>query len=115
MKSITPNDFFKTLSDENRLRIIRLLAKRNELCVCDIMSVLRMGQSKVSRHLAYLRKAGLVAGRKDGLWSHYSLAKPESGAHRRILECVSGCFNEVPALKNDLSRLKNLKLSGSCR
>lgn len=65
--------FFKVLSDEARLKIIWLLFNERELCVCDIMAAVGITQSKVSRHLATLRHAGLVADRKDGLWSYYSL------------------------------------------
>lgn len=67
-------DFFKTLSDEARLIILWLLFQRRELCVCDILAVLDVTQSKASRHLAALRHAGLIAGRKEGLWSYSTLA-----------------------------------------
>ena len=59
---------FRALSDSTRLRILHLL-KRGELCVCDLMQILRIPQAKTSRHLGYLRKAGLVTVREDGLWS----------------------------------------------
>lgn len=65
--------FFKVLADEARLQILWLLSNHDELCVCDIMVVLDITQSKASRHLLTLKHAGLVRDRKDGLWSHYSL------------------------------------------
>ncbi len=105
---------FKAFADETRLRILHLLTEKEELCVCDIVDILGMGQSKVSRHLAYLRNAGLVMDRKDGLWSYYSLAKPGNAAHKRVLDCVSGCFSEVKVLKKDTARLKKSKPARSC-
>ncbi len=70
MKAIA--QIFKALSDETRLRILALLT-RGELCVCDLMAVLRLPQSTVSRHLAYLRNAGLISDRREGVWMYYRL------------------------------------------
>lgn len=95
---------FRAFSDRTRLRILNLL-RGGELCVCDLIAVLEVPQAKVSRHLAYLRRAGLVRSRKDGLWSYYVLT-PASGAfHAKILECLSCCFADVPELSKDLERL----------
>ncbi|HKK02099.1 MAG TPA: metalloregulator ArsR/SmtB family transcription factor [Desulfuromonadales bacterium] len=69
--------FFKALSDETRLRILALLAA-GELCVCDLMAVLELPQSTVSRHLAYLRHAGLVEDRRRGVWMFYRLSTPDA-------------------------------------
>ncbi len=96
---------FKAVADQNRIRIVNLLGG-GELCVCDLMDVLRMGQSKVSRHLAYLRRAGLVEQRKRGLWSYYSLRKPVSTFHRRLVSCLQTCFDEAPLVKKDEARLQ---------
>ncbi|MBI4386563.1 MAG: metalloregulator ArsR/SmtB family transcription factor [Elusimicrobia bacterium] len=96
---------FRAFADETRLRILHLLARKKELCVCDIMRILKLPQSKVSRHLAYLRGAGLARDRKDGLWSYYSLAKPEGGFHKRLIGCLDGCFEEVTVLRKDSERL----------
>ncbi len=68
--------FFKALADETRLQILWLLLGREELCVCDIMTVLGITQSKASRHLRYLYHLGLVTDRRDGLWMYYRLAVP---------------------------------------
>lgn len=65
-------ELFKVLSDETRLRILNLLYKR-ELCVCDVMAVLGISQSKASRHLAALKRIGLLADRRKAQWMHYSL------------------------------------------
>ena len=66
-------DIFKALSDETRLRMVNLLYER-ELCVCDVMAVLQIPQAKASRHLIYLKNAGVVKDRKQAQWAHYSLA-----------------------------------------
>ena len=74
--------FFKTLADESRLQILWLLSKHEELCVCDVVEALCITQSKASRHLTTLKHAGLVADRRDGAWSYYSL-KPVANALER--------------------------------
>jgi len=72
----TTAKLFKALSDETRLRILSLLTA-GELCVCDLMEVLQLPQSTVSRHLAYLRNTGLVDDRRQGVWMYYRLTIPE--------------------------------------
>jgi ArsR family transcriptional regulator, arsenate/arsenite/antimonite-responsive transcriptional repressor len=66
--------FFAALSDETRLRLLSLIRNR-EVCVCYLQEVLNTNQPKISRHLAYLKRAGLVKARRDGKWTHYRLAK----------------------------------------
>ncbi|MFI5350544.1 MAG: ArsR/SmtB family transcription factor [Elusimicrobiota bacterium] len=105
---------FKAFADETRLRILHLLA-RGELCVCDLVGTLRLPQPKVSRHLAYLRGAGLVRVRKDGLWKHYSLAETSGKFHRSLIGCLRGCFSEVEVLRRDVERLRNSEGKISCR
>jgi ArsR family transcriptional regulator, arsenate/arsenite/antimonite-responsive transcriptional repressor len=95
---------FRAFSDRTRLRILCLLRK-GELCVCDLVDLLSVRQPTVSRHLAYLRKTGLVVVRKDGLWSHYRLAPSTSACHAKLLECLHGCFDDVPGVKADARRL----------
>lgn len=75
-------DIFKALSDETRLRILKLL-ERGELCVCDIVTALDMSQPKVSFHLNTLKEAGFIKDRKDGRWIHYQL--DDSDFFRRSL------------------------------
>jgi ArsR family transcriptional regulator len=99
---------FQACADRTRLRILNLLLGGDELCVCTIIAVLRLPQAKVSRHLAVLRKAGLVLGRKDGLWVHYRLAEASGTFHRRMLDCLQCCWAEVPELQRDLERLKRV-------
>ena len=95
---------FRAFSDRTRLRILHLL-RRGELCVCDLVAVLDVPQPKASRHLAYLRRAGLVTARKEGLWMHYSLAPARSPFHQKLLDCLASCFADVPELARDDARL----------
>ena len=120
MKTVTrstPVDkMFRAFSDRTRLRILHLLGG-GELCVCDLVDVLGVPQPKASRHLAYLRKAGLVVARKDGLWQHYSLAPAATEFHRSLLNCLACCFRSVPELKRDAERLGRSRAaccSGEC-
>lgn len=96
---------FRAFADRTRLRILNLLSGREEICVCDLMRVLDLPQAKVSRHLAYLRRAGLVAGRKQQQWMHYRLLPAKGRFHAKLLECLNCCIGEVPALKSDRHRL----------
>src|SRR5215470_8269105 len=75
---------FRALADRTRLRLLNLIADR-EICVCYFVEILRLSQPKVSRHLAYLRRAGIVASRRDGKWMHYRLVPPPSGPAAIIL------------------------------
>jgi ArsR family transcriptional regulator len=94
---------FRAFADRTRLRILNLLVP-GELCVCDLIRVIGGPQPKISRHLAYLRKAGLVTARKDGLWMYYSLAPAKGRFHHKLLECLSCCFTDVPELAKDAKR-----------
>lgn len=102
------NRMFRAFADQTRLRILHLLARERELCVCDIVKVLRLPQSKVSRHLGYLRGAGLVADRKDGRWSYYALEKPVGRFQRALISCLGSCFGEINQFRRDAGRLARL-------
>ena len=104
-------DLFRLLADETRLRILILLT-RGELCVCDIMSIIGATQSKTSRHLAYLRSAGLVHARREGLWIHYSLAKPTGVLQQRVFEWLRHAEGELPQAADDLRALREIRRSG---
>jgi ArsR family transcriptional regulator len=110
-------ELFKALADETRLRILHLLV-RGELCVCDIVAVLAIGQSKASRHLACLRNAGLVEDRRSGVWMHYSLAAPGSATQRHILEWLAEAQDELPQAAADLRALRawlrSVRRAGQC-
>src|SRR6186997_610545 len=96
---------FRAFADRTRLRILHLL-RGGEVCVCDLQTVLRAPQAKVSRHLAYLRRAGLVSARKQGLWSYYTLSPARDAVHRKLLECLDTCFAALPEIERDAARLK---------
>jgi ArsR family transcriptional regulator len=95
---------FRALADPTRLRLLNLIADR-EICVCYLVEILRMSQPKVSRHLAYLRRAGIVASRRDGKWMHYRLRTPDDDAAAAILREVLGRLQPIPAMRRDASRL----------
>lgn len=97
---------FKALSEPVRLRIMNLLL-HGERCVCDLMEVLGMPQSTVSRHLAYMKNAGLVKGRRQGVWMYYRLAEGESCLHGELLAMLASCLPRAVEAENDLKRLIN--------
>ena len=108
-----PNQLFKAFSDETRLRILNLLAQR-DCCVCEFQQLLRVPQPKISRHLAYLRRTGLVEMRKCGKWAMYSLAPARDGVHRTLVHCVKSCFADIQLLRRDRERARKMK-PVSCR
>ena len=97
--------FFKVLADEARLQMLWLLFNRRELCVCNIMAVLEITQSKASRHLAALRNAGLATDRKEGLWSYYSLRPVEDPDVRAQLKLLRATLAKRGDAKQLLSKL----------
>lgn len=96
---------FGAFADRTRLRILNLL-RDGEVCVCELVRVLKAPQPKVSRHLAHLRKAGLVLARRDGPWMHYRLAPAAEPFHRALIGCLTSCLASVPELNRDLKLLK---------
>jgi ArsR family transcriptional regulator len=107
------NLLFRAFSDRTRLRILHLL-REGELCVGDIVKVLQVPQPMASRHLAYLRRAGLVLTRRDGLWNFYRLAPTRTAFHRNLLACLRTCFRDVPELAIDSRRKAAIRKSGGC-
>jgi ArsR family transcriptional regulator len=95
--------FYAALSDETRLRLLCLMRGR-EVCVCHLQGVLGTNQPKISRHLAYLRKAGLVEMRRDGKWRHYRLKKID-GDLEAILSRTLAHLEQQPRIKKDSDRL----------
>jgi ArsR family transcriptional regulator, arsenate/arsenite/antimonite-responsive transcriptional repressor len=95
---------FAALADRTRLRLLNLIAGR-EVCVCYLVEILRQGQPKISRHLAYLRKAGVVGARRDGKWMHYRIEKPEDMAAASILDAVLESLKSDREMQSDLTRL----------
>ena len=95
----------KAFADPVRLRLLNLLSADAEVCVCHLHEALNLPQPTVSRHLAYLRKHGLVVGRKDGLWVHYRHAKPKTELHRTLLGCVGTSMGDPEVFRQDRQRL----------
>lgn len=95
----------KAFADPVRLRLLSLLSEDKEVCVCHLHEALRLPQPTVSRHLAYLRKNGLVVGRKEGLWVHYRRARPKSSLHRTLVGSIDTCLADVDTLRQDAERL----------
>ena len=95
---------FKALADGTRLRILALL-QAGEVCVCDIHGSLDLPQPTVSRHLAYLRKTGLVQGRKEGLWVHYRLTPLPDPVSQTVVEAANHALGHLEAGERDRRRL----------
>ena len=91
---------FSGFADPTRLRILNLLAA-GELCVCDLVELLDLPQPLVSRHLAYLRRAGLVDVTRTSKYAHYRLAEPENAVHRNLINCVRSCFVGIKSLDRE--------------
>jgi ArsR family transcriptional regulator len=102
---------FKALADETRLRILGLLLT-GEVCVCDIHESLKIPQSKASRHLAYLRRSGLVETRRSGLWIHYRLGRLADPVLSAIVDSVRHALTHVDVAHKDAARLQ--KRNGCC-
>jgi ArsR family transcriptional regulator, arsenate/arsenite/antimonite-responsive transcriptional repressor len=117
MKSDTPQiaaDLaFRAFSDRTRLRILHLLLD-GELCVGDLVAILKTPQPTASRHLAYLRKARLVTTRNHGAWTFYALAPARSAFHKKLLACLAQCFTELAEIASDSRKAKQVKRSGGC-
>lgn len=105
---------FKALADESRLRIYNILLTSGELCVCDVEETLQFTQTKVSRHLAYLKRAGLVKDRKQGLWMLYSIADLKNDEQRHLLQAIAEGLKADPVAQRDAKLLaRNIK-RGCC-
>ena len=102
---------FKALADATRLRILGLLLT-GEVCVCHVHESLRISQPKASRHLAYLRRSGLVDTRRDGLWIYYRLAALEDPQIAAIQQAVACALTRADAVQRDIGRLR--KITGCC-
>ena len=104
---------FRAMADRTRLRVLNLL-RGGEVCVCDLVAVLNVPQPKVSRHLAYLRRAGLVQARKEGHWAYYRLANHPSPLRSKLLDCLTICQDDVPQFGRDTEKLKLCGKSACC-
>ena len=99
--------FFKALADPTRLRIINLLADQ-EVCVCFFVEILKTNQPKISRHLAYLRRAGIVAARREGIWMHYRISTPQDVNGAKVLADVREWLAKDALMQQDRNRLNKI-------
>ena len=107
---------FKGFADPTRIRILSLLAA-GELCVCDIVDILGLPQPAVSRHLAYLRRTGLVDVTRDAKFAHYRLAAAQHTVHQNLINCVRTCFRGITSLDRERRKAEsrvNARASDPC-
>jgi ArsR family transcriptional regulator len=95
---------FAALADPTRLRLLNLMQGR-EVCVCYFVEILKQGQPKISRHLAYLRRAGIVEARREGKWMHYRMERPADTRAGSVLDAALKSFESDPKMQADLARL----------
>jgi ArsR family transcriptional regulator len=98
--------FFQALGDTTRLRLLNLMGDQ-EICVCYLVEILAQGQPKISRHLAYLRRAGVVEARREGKWMHYRIVPPLNAGAAKLLQQTLAWLKEDRAMQADRARLSN--------
>lgn len=98
---------FAALADPTRLRLLNLMSGR-EICVCYFVEILGQSQPKISRHLAYLRRAGVASARREGKWMHYRIVQPADAAASAILSTVLASFAEDRQMQADRARLASV-------
>ncbi len=96
---------YRALADRTRLRLLNLIADK-EICVCYFVEILKTSQPKISRHLAYLRRAGIVAVRRQGRWMHYRLLAPRDTVASAILKETLAHLRQMPEMQADLAKLE---------
>jgi ArsR family transcriptional regulator len=105
-KKLGLDALLKTLADRTRLRLLNLMGD-HEICVCFLVEGVQTSQPKISRHLAYLRRSGLVAARREGLWMHYRIQRPQDANLARVLDEVLESAARDPEMKQDVARLNS--------
>ena len=103
-KSFNLERFFQALGDNTRLRLLNLMGDQ-EICVCYFVEILDQPQPKISRHLAYLRSAGIVAARREGKWMHYRIVMPPNIGAAQVLQQTLAWLGEERAMQADRARL----------
>jgi ArsR family transcriptional regulator len=106
------SEILKALADENRIRIVNLLLKEAELCVCEIETILELSQTNASRHLAKLKSAGMVALRKENQWAYYRIAEKFVSGHGLLLDYLKNALQDDETCVSDLEKLKKYKELG---
>ena len=112
MKDLLP--LFSALADQSRLRILHLLFESGELCVCDIEATLGFTQTKVSRHLSYLKRTGLIQERRCGRWMLYAISKPKTEHQRMIISSIQTILQSHKQTQTDAKKLKQRVKEGCC-
>jgi len=103
-KTVPLDKLFRALADRTRLRLLSLMSEQ-EICVCYFTQVIGAPQPKISRHLAYLRRAGIVTARKDGKWMHYRLSIPKDIHAALILRDTMAALRTDRQIQKDFERL----------
>ena len=103
-KAVDKGAFFKALADRTRLRLLNLM-RGDEVCVCFFVEVLNTNQPKISRHLAYMRRAGIVDARREGNWMHYRIVEPADQDAARILREILSWLESDREMQRDRERL----------
>lgn len=104
-RSYPLDQFFRALADSTRLRLLNLMAGGGEVCVCYFVEILKISQPKISRHLAYLRRARIVNARREGKWMHYRLIIPSQASAAAILQQTLQALAAERNLQADRERL----------
>jgi ArsR family transcriptional regulator, arsenate/arsenite/antimonite-responsive transcriptional repressor len=103
-KTLDKELFFRALADRTRLRLLSLMGA-GEICVCFFVEILKTNQPKISRHLAYLRRAGIVDARREGQWMHYRVVEPDDPEAARVLNEVMSWLANDKEMQRDRERL----------
>jgi ArsR family transcriptional regulator len=112
---MTPDELFSLLSDQTRLRCLILIQKEGELCVCEISQIIGSIQPKISRHLALMRSAGLVADERRGQWVYYSLHSSLPNWAKRIIESTVENLRTQEPYHSDIKKMNGLKKENICK
>jgi len=110
VKSPAPIDvevLLRALADRTRLRLLNLMGER-EVCVCFFVEILKTSQPKISRHLAYLRRAGIVSARRDGKWMHYRITEPADATAKRVFDDVRSWLQSDGTMARERARLDGI-------
>jgi ArsR family transcriptional regulator len=100
-------ELFAALADRTRLRIVNLMSG-GEICVCYFVEILEESQPKISRHLAYLRRSGIVGARRDGKWMHYRLIEPATPEAAAVMQAIVAWLRSDPEMQRDRERLTSV-------
>lgn len=104
VKTFDKDLFFRALADRTRLRLLNLM-RGEEVCVCFFVEILKIHQPKISRHLAYLRRAGIVGARREGSWMHYRIVEPADPDAARVLRDTLAWLGNDREMQRDRERL----------